>query len=557
MRVADPETRFEAPRVAFASAATVAVLLILTVTCGQVLTSYRIWGDDFALVLNSSPPYTALRDWTLWFTQGYSGYFDNYPDWPSIGTGFARPLVNLAFYISGATAPRLGEWVYLAPNYLAVVCAVFVSAMLLLRVPGARPLLAALLAVSVGVSSVWHTALFEASFLTTALATLLGVGAVAVLSGGDWRPSAGRVAVAVTLLVLGVAAHEALLVAPLVCVALLWGLSPEPPNLRRLWPFALPYAYLGITRLLLSAEAGIYPLRGLTWASAARRLGVYLVGPLIPLDIRTAASLSTYADPLQAAAYGLTLVASVLTVVLLVRGVLSRGLERATLAFIAAIALARVPGLLTGMQVRFLGLSLIVTLFAVLHLADAHERSRAVQVWAAVVVVSQLLMFGAGAGHLLRTERPQIELAGEFIDRVSTEIELRDPAMIVLVNDRVGAHGARAMLQIAAWPREDLDLVITNSYTGSLSNAASSANVRTEAGSLTVDDRLAGDQRVAFWGNRPQGRVANQGFTYASLETVGELGGRSMRATGPILENRTLLVGVDPASGRMLDPVVR
>ena len=74
---------------------------------------------------------------------------------------------------------------------------------------------------------------------------------------------------------------------------------------------------------------------------------------------------------------------------------------------------------------------------------------------------------------------------------------------------------------------------------------------------LTFTQRLGQGQRLAFWGNIPQPGVPNQGFIYQMEPTQGsEQGGRYLRAAGPIVEGRTLVVGFDPSTGLMREPTL-
>lgn len=132
----------------------IAVGMLLLVVAGRFLSAFRLRGDDFSLVLNSSWPYVNAGDIVRWFTEGYTNYFNNYPDWPTQGYGFVRPVMNLAFLLQSFLVPLAGERSYLIVNYLSLLAAVGLMVVLFRRYSNATPLVAGIAATAVGLSGV-------------------------------------------------------------------------------------------------------------------------------------------------------------------------------------------------------------------------------------------------------------------------------------------------------------------------------------------------------------------------------------------------------------------
>jgi len=139
---------------------------------------YFPYEDDFALLRYSagaSPGGAAA-----WFTSGYSSYFHNSPSCPANLWGFARPLVNITYYLESLILGTGGYSVYLLTN-LAVFLA---SIWLLLSMARALQLglrMGATLALIYAASPVWYRILLHSSFRPNGLCTLFMLSGIRLL----------------------------------------------------------------------------------------------------------------------------------------------------------------------------------------------------------------------------------------------------------------------------------------------------------------------------------------------------------------------------------------
>ena len=219
-------------------AATATTVAAIVLAFAGYLRDFALRGDDFSLVLHSSPQYIRPAQMLEWFTNGYIGYWNNYPAWPAEGTAFVRPLLNFVMWGQGLLAPLLGDRAYLIADYCAVFATVWLVVVLLRRYTDAGPWVAATLAVAVGLSPVWYLSLFSPTMGTVAIP--LCVAAFVVLDPARGTPNWRRLLSSSVLVTLGVAVHETSLVAAGVCVALLFGFAPVKPRVRDTLWFADP-----------------------------------------------------------------------------------------------------------------------------------------------------------------------------------------------------------------------------------------------------------------------------------------------------------------------------
>ena len=527
-------------------------LVLLVPGVWRSVVAYHLNDDDFSVVFNSCTPYFDLRNWTHWFTQGYSNYFVNYPGWPALQSNFARPVLNLSFYLEGMLAPSLGEPAFLIAGYLALFASVFALNGVIRTYAGAGAWTAAALSVAVGLSPVWYWSLDSGSSATNTLALAFSIGALLFLDPVRGVPRRWRLALCVALQVLAIASHETAAVIPFVCVALLFALAPRRPRLGELLPFALPVAYFVLERLLLRGTGGVYAFSGLGPAQVAKRLAGFVLMPVLPSDIAGWLSAPTRVGAAAATSFALVSLANVALVLVVVFGFRRRPGFRAW-AMVAAVAMASVPGVIMGKEPRFHGLGLAVGLIAVLYFSESWGDRRWRSAVVALVLVSQMTLFLASVALIQDQTVARLRFAGEFYDATRTAVQRTRPRMVVLENDTVGGYGALFMLRMAQWPHADGRLVVVNSYTGDPSDDARSV-LATASSTLTLRTTFGAGQSAVFPGAIPDFSLPSSGFQYSDVQFDGSGAARAFRASGEILPGSTLVVGADPRTGSMRVP---
>ena len=125
--------------------------------------------------------------WQDWFTQGYSHYFDGYPEWPRGNMGFTRPAFQFLIYLTHFALGRNWESYQIISCLTAagVAVAAFLIARTTLRLgTGLSLLAAALVVLSPPVLDCWLNGLANAH---EPLATLLVAGAfLAIVARRDF-----------------------------------------------------------------------------------------------------------------------------------------------------------------------------------------------------------------------------------------------------------------------------------------------------------------------------------------------------------------------------------
>lgn len=244
-----------------------------------VLAGYQPWFDNIPLIVNSTPLGQATH-WS-WFTRGFTGYFDNYPGWPSPGSAFIRPGVNLLFWIDfhlfGSYWPR-----YLLMNYVLHSLAVALVFVIARRYLQQRTYAAAAAAALFALSSATTLSLLHPSYAGDVLAGIL------VLCG-FLAMASDRLALASCVLSCAVLTKETALVAPVAALAtVIWRArfadhesAPRPNTLGLLARCALVSLPLWLwCALRLNMAAGIegtYPVAGLHQALLQGGVGSVLL----------------------------------------------------------------------------------------------------------------------------------------------------------------------------------------------------------------------------------------------------------------------------------------
>ncbi len=514
---------------------------ILAVVLGSFIGNYRLFGDDFPVVLNSSSQYISGNDWTEWFTSGYSTYFHNYLDWQPIATDFVRPIANLSFFLMGLLEPAGGDPVYLLFNYAAVLSSVFLVALILQSYGKASRWVAGALAVAFGLSTVWHPALLEAASLTNAVALALVLGALVALDAPSGPASRLRLGVAVTLLTLAVGTHETAAVAPFVCAALLVAVGPERPRWTHLAALGIPVVSLVVMRLWMQSTLGAYPLQSMSQVSVDRRFTGLSRAFAVPFDYWR------WIDAPGGDAYRIggiiAMVASALLVFSIVRYARRKPLLRAV-AMWAAILMSLVPGFLASGEPRFMGFASVIWLIAALWFISGNSRWLGPALVAAVMAAS-VVLFTAGVVLERDDVIARSERSGALVDTMKSGIAANEPDQVILVTDNVGMFGASGMIQFAANPRTTVMGVVLSNYEGGPDPEAQ-LNIYPNGDNLVTEVAYGPSQTVSFLGAFYDMTVPNRGFVYSPFidPTL-----PAFRAEGPMRQGSTLVVGVHPKTG--------
>ncbi len=529
----------------------VAMASLLWVGLSGYVREFRLDLEDFPLVYHSSPPFVSLRDWTVWFSSGYSEYFNNYPEWYGGGYALARPLMNAALYVQGLAHPLLGDPSYLFLNYLAVIISVPLLMVLLHRLTGLSPAAATVLSVSLGLSPVWHQALFWPSLGTNAIALCLSIAAIAVLfPASQAPPSRSRIVISSLLQVLAVAGHETAIVTPVICALLLMWRQEGRPPIKTLWPLLAPLAYLAVSRVILPPAESVYAFE-IDRSAFALRAARLAIGPFIPFEAMHMLLWNPATTLTRTVALTLAVASNLVMYGVLLGALLFARTRRLGLTLIA-LGVALVVAVPTNTEPRFMGLSLVLAVLAVLVGTENTPRLRTGLV--ILLVATNVAQFAYGMTDLGGAQLERVRDSGVAFDHLRESIAEHEPGVVVLVNDRTGHYGARAMLQMAAWPRQDTELIVLNSYGGPPAEGASTS-VDAEGDVLRIRVVFGQDQHVRFDGAVPDFSVPTNGFRYRSIEGASADDG-SFEAVTTLDDRTVLVVGTDLGTGAPAQPLV-
>ncbi len=535
-----------------AGAATLASLAVVLFGLGRFLATFGLYGEDFALLLNSSARTMPDGGAWRWFAGGYSTYFLNYPDWGTSGSAFARPLANATFWLASLMSDQAGDIVFLWANYLSLVAGTFLFVYVIRRYTDASPTLAAVLGFVFGISPVWHAALIRPSMGTNTLALVFSVAALFVLHPERLATQRWRWPLAALMLTLAVCGHEtALLAVPAVALTAL-AVRPAAPDWRSMLWLAVPVAVFVLLRALMPDAGDVY-VSALTLAGFPARFKHALLGMLMPFWILGFLQARRELTLVQTLPYALAIVANLSLIGTMVWGVL-RGRSRREWLLAAALALALVPGFIVDWSARFMGLAVVIALIGVVTFTGDTPRFRRVLV--GLLVVAQVALF-VGWAVALRGDDIEVSAGNaRFFAYAREAIASTDARTVVLVDDNVGRGGSLAMLKLAAGGRTDLDLVVLNNYDGAQRDPSAVLRVQRVGGRVVVENRLGTRQTVVFDGATPDFSASSGGFKYRDVSGAQGARNGSFEASGAFAPGSVLVIGADPATGRPLEPRV-
>lgn len=433
-------------------------------------------------------------------------------------------------------------------NYGALLASVPLVMIILRRHTDLSPGMAAVASISIGLSPIWHQALFWPSLGTNVISMCFSLAAIAVLFSKSGHITFRRLFVSGVLQVLAVASHETAIIVPLVCAAMM---GPERirAELKRLWPFAMPFVYLFATRLLLPFD-GVYAFEG-GHPEALLRAVRFVIGPFIPFEAMRMLLWEPAVTLIGNLPLALAITANLAVYVLIIRALFVARTQRlATL--LLALVIALVIAIPTNTEPRFMGIALLITMLVV---AKTTERAFRLRVSVlSLILVAQAALFIHGVVWTGESQLERVRISGITFDYLRNQIEVLEPDVVVLANDRTGYFGSRAMLQMASWPRENLELVVLNSYGGPPS-AEGATDIGVRDGRLHIRVLLGDDQYVRFDGAIPDFSRPNNSFVYHSIEGYGIAPG-SFEAGRQLDGRRVAVLGTDLRTGTPFKPVV-
>jgi hypothetical protein len=465
-----------------------AALGIFAFSLGTYWIRYFPYEDDFALIRysaaqNSPSPIT-------WITQGFTKYFANDPNCPTNSFGFARPVVNLTYYLESLLHPLAEGPLLLLTNVLCWL----ISGCLLYGI--ARRLGASRWIASSGIllylmSPCWYRGLIHSSFRTNGVATCFILVATYVLLDEHAVRSWARLWFAGGLVALAAGSHEqALTSLPVFALGITWlSLKTEGETWRR--TTLTIAAFVAPSLLLVSCFHIMNPMYGTGYASAGllgelsksdRLASVGIHSPLLigiikfpirvfstiigtlaaftPLGTENMAKLSPH---LGVIIFALTGAASLAT--------LKRD-PRQKLAVVAFLlfALGRNFGM-PSTDARFSQMECAWGVIVLVCALSAGFTSRnKIAITTGALAAIGLLAFDLYSYNATIVQRHSILISREEVDREafrrmsSTAAKFPD-AKVVLSNDQAGMWAARAMLELAGFKNEDFEILPTiNNY---------------------------------------------------------------------------------------------
>jgi hypothetical protein len=466
-----------------------AALVISGFSLGTYCLRYFPYEDDFALMRysaaqNSPSPIT-------WITRGFTKYFANDPNCATNSFGFARPVVNLTYYLESLLHPLADGPLLLLTN---VLCWLISGSLLygIARRLGASRWIASLGILLYLMSPCWYRGLIHSSFRTNGVATCFILVATYVLLDEHAVCSWARLWLAGVLVALAAGSHEqALTSLPVFVLGIAWlGLKIEGETWRR---GALTIAaFVAPSLLLVSCLHVMNPMYGMSYASAGlfgelgksggrlTSLGIHsplligiikfpirllstIIGTLdafTPLGTENMAKLSPHIGVIIFALAGAASLATL------------KQYPRQKLAVVAFLlfALGRNFGMRTA-DARFTQMECAWGVIALVCALSAGFASRnKIAITTGALAAIGLLAFDLYSYNATIVQRHSILISRDEVDRdafhrmSSTAAKFPD-AKVVLSNDQAGMWAARAMLELAGFKNEDFEILPTiNNY---------------------------------------------------------------------------------------------
>jgi len=529
-----------------ALAAALVSAVILAITQADYLRVYVPVFDDLSLVMHSAWQWIGARDALSWFTSGYTNYFNNYPGWQPVATGFVRPVENLAIWLGSLVVPLVGQSGYLTVNYVVVLCMAAVMTALTLRYGSRSPVISALFGVGVALSPVFHPSLFAASMGTNTLAALFSASSLLVLDARRGT-TPGKVGWCALLQCLAGMFHETAALMPLIAFALLAYYEPDRSRLKRIVaPLVAPFVVLFVLRVMHVDSGHVYPLQR-TIGEHLARIRWFAVHSVFPYDASRfwaqRAQYPAWRTAIGVAAFAVTLLLLVAAAV----GLAARR-SRRDVWLVVALGLALMSVGAGAVEARFQGYVVIVASIVLLELLSG-SRLLTVVTAASLLVVGVLAVEGLAIGHPMRGAVAGARDCYAYLEEAITR---SDPDTVVVVNERAGEFSAACAPEFAMGRHCGFYVAVVNTCDGPPEPGAR-LDITTTRRALIIDNELAPSQRALFMGNLADLSKPTRSFTYRPTSSRPEGG---FVATHILRRGRTLVVGHDPRTGEHLKPIL-
>jgi hypothetical protein len=482
-----------------------ASLTIFALSLGTYCLHYFPYEDDFSLIRYSAAQNSPTP--STWITKGFVDYFANDPQCVTTHFGFDRPVANATFYLESLLYRSAEGPVLLATNVLCwILSAWFVYA--IARRLGASPWIASAGILLYAFSPCWYRDLLHASFRNNGLAACFLLAASYVLLKKGAVRSWARLMAAGILIALAAGSHEQGMTSlPVFVIGIAW-LSFKTEGRWRTGRITLailavaapPMLMFGCFRLMNPAYGSSYVtasfLGTLSHSDRLTALGIHntvLIG-LIKLTVRIVSALINALmafTPLGAdnmarlnpysgmIIFVLTLVASAAIMKRFPGQILP----------VAALILSAV-GRSVGVpfaEPRFMHMEVawgIIALLCALSAGLASGNRTAIIAGSAAAV--GLLTFNIVSYSATIFMRHSILLRCNEVDRdafhrIESAAAKYPGAQVILANDRAAMWSARAMLKLAGFEKDDIEILptITNSPSTDVLDDVSACPART------------------------------------------------------------------------------
>ncbi len=481
----DPKVSSRLSKFALPAISILAALVIFALSLGTYSLHYFPYEDDFSLirysaVQNSPKPVT-------WITKGFSEYFNNDPQCATRYFGFDRPVANATFYLESLLYRSAEGPLLLTTNVLCwIVSAWFVYG--IARRLGASRWIASFGILLYALSPCWYRILIHASFRNNGLTACFLLAASYVLLKQDAVRSWTRLVLAGLLIALAAGAHEQGFTGlPVFAVGIAW-LSFKAEGKWRTGRIALAVAaiaapsllMLGCFRLMNPMYGTSYVTTGfmgsLTQSRRLASLGIHsslIVGTIklifrifsalisamaafTPLGTENMADLNPHAGSII---FVLTLIASIAIIKRFPAQIIPVG---ALILF----AVGRSIGIPSA-EPRFMHMEVawgIIALVCALSGGIASANRLAVTTGtAAALGLLAFNIFCYNASILTRHSvlQRRNDVDREAFYRMQAAASKYPGAQVILVNDHAGIESARAMLVLAGFRSDQLEILPT------------------------------------------------------------------------------------------------
>ncbi len=458
-------------------------LVVFALSLGTYCLDYFPYEDDFSLIRYSAVQNSPRPE--TWITRGFTDYFANDPQCATRYFGFDRPVANATFYLESLLYRSAEGPLLLLTNVLCwIVSAWFIYA--IARRLGASPWIASIGSFLYALSPCWYRDLLHASFRNNGLAACFLLAASYLLLKENAVRSLGRLLLAGLLVALAAGSHEqGFTSVPVLALGVAW-LSFKAEGKWR-WgrvafavvPVVVPaMLLLGCFRLMNPAYGASYVTTGFLGSMMESRhlaaLGIHsrmLIGA-IKLTMRICGALISALSAFTpvggdnlahvGAYFGILLFVLTVVASLAIRKRFPG--QMLPLAALVLYAVGRSFGIPYA-EPRFTHMEVawgIIALTCALSFGFASLNR--VAILAGTVAALGLFAFDAVSYSATILMRHSIMLRRNEVDREAfyriRAARLKEPgAQVILVNDQAAIESSRAMLTLAGFDNNTLEML--------------------------------------------------------------------------------------------------